>query len=59
MSAPRDDTVYISHIRDSIARIESYLVDVSEETFLATPLIRSLARTLTMWTQDSKRMRGE
>ncbi|MEX0891717.1 MAG: DUF86 domain-containing protein [Gemmatimonadota bacterium] len=40
MSAPRDDTVYISHIRDSIARIESYLVDVSEETFLATPLIQ-------------------
>ena len=40
MSAPRDDTVYVSHIRDAIARIESYLEGVSEETFLATPLLQ-------------------
>jgi uncharacterized protein with HEPN domain len=40
MSEPRDDSVYLDHIRDSIARIESYIDGVSEAQFLSTPLIQ-------------------
>jgi len=40
MSAPRDDSVYLDHIRDAIARIASYLEDVGEDKFLSTPLIQ-------------------
>lgn len=40
MSAPRDDTVYVRHIRDAGHRIESYLAGVSEEEFLDTPLLQ-------------------
>lgn len=40
MSAPRDDTVYVRHIRDAGHRIESYLAGVSEEEFLETPLLQ-------------------
>lgn len=40
MSAPRDDSVYLQHIRDAISRIESYLEGVSERKFLKTPLIQ-------------------
>lgn len=40
MSAPRDDDVYLGHIRDAIARIESYLEGVTEAQFLNTPLIQ-------------------
>ena len=40
MSAPRDDSVYLGHIRDAIARIESYLQGVSEADFLSTPMVQ-------------------
>jgi uncharacterized protein with HEPN domain len=40
MSAPRDDSVFLKHIQDSITRIESYLEEVDEATFLNTPLIQ-------------------
>jgi uncharacterized protein with HEPN domain len=40
MSAPRDDSVYVGHILDSIARIESYLEGVSEDHFMRTPLLQ-------------------
>lgn len=40
MSAPRDDSVYLDHIRDAIARITSYVEGISEATFLETPLIQ-------------------
>ena len=40
MSAPRDDSVYLGHIKDSIARIESYLDGVSEARFMDTPLLQ-------------------
>ena len=40
MSEPRDDSVYLGHIRDAIARIESYLQGVSEEEFLGTPMVQ-------------------
>ena len=40
MSAPRDDSVYLGHIRDAIDRIEGYLVGVDETRFLKTPLVQ-------------------
>jgi uncharacterized protein with HEPN domain len=40
MTEPRDDGVFVSHIRDAIRRISSYLQDVSEAQFMSTPLIQ-------------------
>jgi uncharacterized protein with HEPN domain len=40
MSAPRDDRVFVQHLRDAISRIESYLDGVTEEHFVSTPLIQ-------------------
>jgi uncharacterized protein with HEPN domain len=40
MSAPRDDSLYLGHIRDAIARIESYLNGIGEAEFMNTPLIQ-------------------
>ena len=37
---PRDDAVYLQHILDAIARIETYLHDVDEDRFNATPLLQ-------------------
>lgn len=36
----RDDSVYLKHILDAIARIEEYLSGVSQETFTRTPLLQ-------------------
>ncbi|MCI0521171.1 MAG: DUF86 domain-containing protein [Chloroflexi bacterium] len=36
----RDDTVYLNHILDAIARTQVYLQDVNETLFYATPLIQ-------------------
>jgi uncharacterized protein with HEPN domain len=35
-----DDTVYLKHILDAIARIEGYLSGVNQETFTKTPLLQ-------------------
>jgi uncharacterized protein with HEPN domain len=40
MSAPRDDEVYLGHIRDSLARIESYTAGISEAQFLSRPMVQ-------------------
>ena len=40
MSAPRDNSVYLGHIRDSCLRIEFYLSGVTEDAFLETELIQ-------------------
>lgn len=40
MSAPRDDSVYLGHVRDSCHRIETYLSGVDEDEFLETELIQ-------------------
>jgi uncharacterized protein with HEPN domain len=40
MTEPRDDRVFVNHIHDAIARISSYLKDVNEVKFMATPLIQ-------------------
>ena len=36
----RDNTVYLKHILDAIARIEGYLSGVNQETFTKTPLLQ-------------------
>jgi len=36
----RDDTVYLKHILDAIARIEGYLSGVDQETFSKTMLLQ-------------------
>lgn len=36
----RDDTVYLKHILDAVARIEEYLSGVDQETFVKTPLLQ-------------------
>ena len=40
MTAPRDDSAYLSHLRDAIDRIASYLKGVTEDTFFETPLLQ-------------------
>ncbi len=37
---PRNDSVYLQHILDAIARIESYLEQVDEAKFNTTPLLQ-------------------
>jgi len=36
----RDDSVYLQHIRDAIARIESYLADVREADFYERTMLQ-------------------
>ncbi len=36
----RDDSVYLQHIRDAIARIESYLADVREADFYERAMVQ-------------------
>ena len=36
----RDDTVYLRHILDAVARIEEYLEEIDQEAFSKTPLLQ-------------------
>jgi uncharacterized protein with HEPN domain len=36
----RDDTVYLQHILDAIAKTQSYLLDIDEASFLANSLVQ-------------------
>lgn len=36
----RDDSVYLQHILDAIARIDTYLQDVDEVAFLGSSLVQ-------------------
>jgi uncharacterized protein with HEPN domain len=57
MSAPRDDTVYLKHIRDAGQRIESYLDGVSEDEFLEAPLIQdAVIRQIQVIGEAAKRL---
>ena len=40
MSAPRDDQVYLHHIRDAIARIQTYVEGLTQADFLDTPIVQ-------------------
>jgi len=53
----RDDSVYLQHILDAIARIEEYLAGVDEETFLQQPLIQDgVIRQLEIIGEATKRL---
>ena len=57
MSAPREDAVYLGHIRDAISRIGSYLEGVSEEQFVNTPLLQDgVIRQLEIIGEATKRL---
>ncbi len=57
MSAPRDDAVYLGHIRDAVSRIGSYLEGVSEEQFFNTPLLQDgVIRQLEIIGEATKRL---
>ena len=60
MSAPRDDTVYVKHIRDAGQRIESYLDGVREDEFLEMPLIQdAVIRQIQVIGEAAKRLSAE
>ena len=53
----RDDTVYLQHILDAIVRIETYLDDVDEDWFNATPLLQDgVIRQLEIIGEATKRL---
>jgi uncharacterized protein with HEPN domain len=57
MSAPRDDSVYLDHVRDAISRIESYIEGVSELEFLEAPLIQdAVIRQIQIIGEAAKRL---
>lgn len=56
---PRDRT-YLQHILDAIGRIESYIADVDDERFLATPLVQdAVIRQLAIIGEATKRLSVE
>src|SRR5688572_16420200 len=57
MSAPRDDSVFFGDIKTAIARIQSYVADVDEEGFLASPLLQdAVVRQLEIIGEASRRL---
>lgn len=60
MNAPREDSVYLAHIRDAISRIESYLDGVTEERFLETPLLQDgVIRQIQIIGEAAKRLSSD
>lgn len=56
----KDDTVFLRHILDAIARIEMYSQDVSYKQFMQTPLIQDgIIRNLEIIGEASRNMSGE
>ncbi len=56
----RDDSVYLRHILDAIARIEEYLAGVDEETFHQQPLVQDgVIRQLEIIGEATKRLSPE
>ena len=57
MSAPRDDTVYLAHLKDAISRIVSYLDGVSEAEFFESTLLQdAVIRQLEIIGEASKHL---
>lgn len=56
----RDDTVYLRHILDAIAKAQSYLQDVDEGIFLTDSLIQDgVIRQIEIIGEAAKRLSGE
>ena len=55
-----DDLVYIQHILDAIARIETYCAGSDKSTFLATPMLQdAVIRQLEIIGEATKRLSKE
>jgi uncharacterized protein with HEPN domain len=53
----RDDTVYLRHISDAIAQIESYVTGIDKPTFIQTAMIRdAVIRQLEIIGEATKRI---
>lgn len=53
----RDDTVYLRHVLDAIARIEEYLQEISQQAFSKTPLLQDgVIRQVQIIGEASKRI---
>lgn len=60
MTAPRDDAIYLQHIRDAIAKISSYLDGVTESQFLRTPLLQDgVIRQIQIIGEAAKRLSSQ
>lgn len=56
----RDETVYLRHILDAIARAQSYLADVDEASFLANPLVQDgVIRQIEIIGEATKRLSSD
>ena len=56
----RDDTVYLQHILDAIAKVERYLLDVDEASFLTTSLVQDgVIRQIEVVGEATKHPSGE
>ncbi len=60
MSAPRDDSVYVAHIREAIHRVQSYIRGLTKEAFLETPLVQdAVIRQLQIIGEAAKRLSSD
>ncbi|MDP2479822.1 MAG: DUF86 domain-containing protein [Candidatus Palauibacterales bacterium] len=60
MSAPRDDSVYVAHIREAIHRVQSYIHGLTKEAFLETPLVQdAVIRQLQIIGEAAKRLSSD
>ena len=56
----RDDTVYLQHIRDAIAKVQSYLLDVDEASFFTDSLVQDgVIRQIEIVGEATKRLSSE
>jgi uncharacterized protein with HEPN domain len=56
----RDESVYLRHILDAVARAQSYLLDVDETSFLTNPLIQDgVIRQIEIIGEATKRLSSE
>jgi uncharacterized protein with HEPN domain len=56
----RDDTVYLQHILDAIAKARSYLLDVDEASFFADSLVQDgVIRQIEIVGEATKRLSDE
>jgi uncharacterized protein with HEPN domain len=55
----RDDTVYLHHILDAIAKVQTYLLDTDEAPVLADPLVQDgVIRQMEIIGEATKRLSG-
>ena len=56
----RDDTVYLQHVLDAIAKAQSYLLGIDETSFLAASLVQDgVIRQIEVIGEATKRLSGE